>query len=92
MFASCGIGGDSMIERRYGQIGTATDAVAHSADDQHPLATTTRSARTFPDLVRTPVTRSPSRSSDTTASPSRKATPASCADAAKPASATRGSP
>src|SRR2546425_9792726 len=46
MFASCGMGADSMIERRYGHIGTAPDGVAQSVDDQQPVATSPRSART----------------------------------------------
>ena len=90
--ASRGIGPDSMIERRYGQIGTATAAVAQTVDVQQPAATSTRRAETSPSRVRTPVTRSPSRRIDSTARSSRRRAPASCADPAIPASACTGSP
>jgi hypothetical protein len=89
---SAGNGRDSMIDLAYGQIGTATPAVAASGAVQHPVASRTRSHEMTPSDVRTPVTRSPTRTISCAATPSRMLTPPSCADAANPASASSGSP
>ncbi len=67
-----GSGPDSMIDRRYAHIGTLTAAVAQSAAVQQPVATRTRSDLTSPWAVRTPMTRSPSRSSAVAAAPSTR--------------------
>ena len=93
MEASVGNGpAASMMQRRYGQIGTGTPAVAASGAVQAPVARRTRSARMSPSLVRAPVTRAPSRLSDSTRTPSMKRTPSSAAAAANPASASSGAP
>src|SRR5512132_384657 len=57
---SAGYGRDSMIDLAYGQIGTATPAVAASDAVQQPVARRTRSHAMTPSEVRTPVARSPS--------------------------------